>query len=180
MNIMVINREFLINIIQDAVTRGLSSFGRDILTKNVNTLKIYAYKFEGYYAGVNSLQTYFSHSMELLNKEVRDELFGARDIFTKVRDSAPSKYIEGAIVKNSLISDGCVIEGTVENCILFRGVKIGKGSVVKNSIIMQDSVIGSNVQLDCVVTDKNVVVRDRRNLAGCESLPYFISKGRML
>ncbi len=179
-NVMVINREFLINIIQDAVTRGLSSFGRDILTKQVDTLKIFGYQFDGYYASISSLQRYYRHSMELLDRDVRNELFGARDIYTKVRDSAPSKYINGATVKNSLISDGCVIEGTVENCILFRGVKIGKGSVVKNSIIMQDSVIGTNAQLDCVITDKNVVVRDRRHLAGCESLPYFISKGRML
>ena len=69
--------------------------------------------------------------MELLDKNVRDELFGARDIYTKVRDSAPSKYADCAQVKNSLISDGCIIEGTVENCILFRGVKVGKGSVVQ-------------------------------------------------
>ena len=179
-NIMVINREFLIDIIQDAVTRGLSSFGKDILAKNVDTLKIYGYAFGGYYAGINSLQKYYKHSMELLNKDVRDELFGARDIYTKVRDSAPSKYIDGAVVKDSLISDGCVIEGTVENCILFRGVKIGKGSRIKNSIIMQDSIIGSNVELNCVITDKNVVVRDRHHLSGCEELPYFISKGRMI
>ena len=179
-NVMVLNREFLINIIQDAVTRGLTSFGKDILSKNVDTLKIYGYRFEGYYAGIDSLQMYYRHSMELLQKDIRDELFGARDIYTKVRDSAPSKYYDGAQVKNSLISDGCVIEGTVENCILFRGVKIGKGSVVRNSIIMQDSVIGSGAQLDCVITDKNVVIRDRRHLAGCEELPYFIAKGRML
>ena len=179
-NIMVMSREFLINTIQDAVQRGFSSFGRDILTKNVDTLKIYGYKFRGYYAGISSLQRYYRHSMELLRKDVREELFGARDIYTKVRDSAPSKYIEGAVVKNSLISDGCLIEGTVENCILFRGVKVGKGSVIKNSIIMQDTVIETGVQLDCVITDKNVVIRDRRHLAGCEALPYFISKGRML
>lgn len=179
-NIMVMSREFLINIIQDATTRGLSSFGRDILAKNVDTIKIFGYKFDGYYAGVNSIQKYYQHSMELLDKTVRDELFGARDIYTKVRDSAPSKYIEGAVVKNSLISDGCTIEGTVENCILFRGVKVGKGSVIRNSIIMQDTVIGTGVEMDCVITDKNVVIRDRRHLAGCESLPYFIAKGRML
>ena len=101
------------------------------------------------------------------------------DIYTKVRDSAPSKYADSAIVKNSLISDGCVIEGTVENCILFRGVKVGKGSVLKNSIIMQDTVIGSSVELDSVITDKNVVIRDRRHLAGCAELPFFIGKGRM-
>ncbi len=179
-NIMVMSREFLINTIQDAVTRGLSSFGRDILAKNVDTLRIYGYKFNGYYATISSLQNYYSHSMELLSREVRDELFGARDVYTKIRDSAPSKYATGAVVKNALISDGCVIEGTVENSILFRGVKVEKGSVVKNSIIMQDTVIGANVELDCVITDKNVVIRDGRHLAGCEALPYFIGKGRML
>lgn len=179
-NIMVINREFLLNIIQDAVTRGLTSFGKDILTKQVDSLKLYAYHFSGYYAGINSLQKYYQHSMELLDKKTRDELFGARDIYTKVRDSAPSMYADDAIVKNSLISDGCVIEGTVENCILFRGVKIGKGSVIRNSIIMQDSVIGVGVELDSVITDKNVVIRDRRHLAGCAELPFFIGKGRMI
>lgn len=179
-NIMIMPREFLLKTISDAVTRGLTSFGRDILTKHVDTLKIYGYQFDGYYAGVNSLQKYFKNSMELLDKKTRNELFGARDIYTKVRDSAPSKYSDEAVVKNSLISDGCTIDGSVENCILFRGVKIGKGSVVKNSIIMQDTVIGENVELDCVITDKNVVIRDRRHLSGCEVLPYFIAKGRMI
>ena len=179
-NVMVLNREFLIDLIGNAVTRGLTSFGKDILAKSTDTLRIFGYKFDGYYAGIDSLQNYFRHSMELLDRNVRSELFANRDIYTKVRDSAPSKYIDGATVKNSLISDGCTIEGTVENSILFRGVKVGKGSVVKNSIIMQDTVIESSVSLDCVITDKNVVIRDRRHLAGCEDLPYFISKGRML
>ena len=179
-NVMVLNREFLIDLIGNAVTRGLTSFGKDILAKSTDTLRIYGYKFDGYYAGIDSLQNYFRHSMELLNKDVRSELFANRDIYTKVRDSAPSKYIDGAVVKDSLISDGCTIEGTVENSILFRGVKVGKGSVVKNSIIMQDTVIESAVQLDCVITDKNVVIRDRRHLSGCEELPYFVSKGRMI
>ena len=176
-NIMVINREFLLNIIQDAVTRGLTSFGKDILTKQVDALKLYAYRFGGYYAGINSIQKYYQHSMELLSKPTRDELFGGRDIYTKVRDSAPSKYTDSAIVKNSLISDGCVIEGTVENCILFRGVKVGKGTVIRNSIVMQDTVIGDHASLNCVVTDKNVVIRDRRVLSGCEVQPYFLTKG---
>ena len=179
-NIMIMARQFLIDTISDATTRGLTSFGKDILTKHVDTLKIYGYNFKGYYAGVNSLSKYYKHSMELLDRTVRDELFGARDIYTKVRDSAPSKYSDDAHVNNSLVSDGCLIEGTVENCILFRGVKVGKGSVLKNSIVMQDTVIGENVQLNCVITDKNVVIRDRRHLAGCEELPYFIAKGRMI
>lgn len=179
-NIMVMSREFLINTIQDAIAKGFTSFGRDILVKRVNDIKIYGYNFRGFYANIRSLQSYFAKSMALLDRGVREELFGARDIYTKVRDSAPSKYSDDASVTTSLISDGCLIEGTVENCILFRGVKIGKGSVVKNSILMQDTVIGSSVQLDCVITDKNVVIRDRRHLSGCEALPYFIGKGRMI
>ncbi len=179
-NVMVVSREFLINIIQDAVQSGYSSFGRDILSRNVESMRIFGYKFNGYYAGITSLPRYFKYSMEMLDKNVRDELFGARDIYTKVRDSAPSKYIDGAAVKNSLISDGCIIEGTVENSILFRGVKVGKGSVVRNSVLMQETVVGSSVQMDCVITDKNVVIRDRRHLAGCAELPYFVAKGKIL
>ncbi len=179
-NIMVMRREFLVNLVENASQRGFTSFGRDILTKNVDSMRIFGYKFEGYYAGINSLQKYFHHSMEFLNRDVREEIFGAHDIYTKVSDSAPTKYQSGAVVKNSLISDGCIIEGTVDNSILFRGVKVGKGSVVQNSIIMKDAVIGSGVWLDCVVTDKGVVIRDGRHLAGCEKLPFFIGKGRML
>ena len=179
-NVMVVRREYLIDIIRNAVQRGLTSFGRDILAKNVDSMQVFGYKFEGYYAGINSIQMYYKHSMEQLDKNVRDELFGSRDVYTKVRDSAPSKYCDEARVNNSLISDGCVIEGTVENSILFRGVKVGKGSVIRNSVIMQKTVIGSGVTLDCVITDKNVVISDRRHLAGCEELPYFVSKGVML
>ena len=179
-NMMVINRQFLLNLVEDSVTHGFSSFESDILVKQLNSLKIYNYDFKGYYAGIDSMTAYYKHNMELLEKEVRDELFGDRDIYTKVRDSAPSKYGENAVVKNSLISDGCVIEGVVENSILFRGVKVGKGAVVRNSIIMQDNIIGENTALDCVITDKNVVISDRKTLSGCSELPYFIQKGTRL
>jgi len=179
-NIMVINREYLLNLVTEAITRGYTSFGRDIIIKNFSGLKIYAYNFTGYYAGMDSMSAYFAHNMELLNKDVRDELFGARDIYTKVRDSAPSKYSDTACVKNSLVSDGCLIDGTVENSILFRGVKVAKGAVVKNCILMQDCYIGENASINCVVTDKNVVIRDRRNLSGCPEQPYIIKKGTML
>ena len=178
-NVMIIRREYLLDIIQSAVQRGQSSFGI-ILATNVDDMRIFGYKFDGYYAGINSLQAYYKHSMGQLDKKVRDELFGARDIYTKIGDTAPTKYLEGGVVKNSLIADGCTIEGTVENSILFRGVKVGKGSVIKNSVIMQKTVIGSNVKLDSVITDKNVVISDRRNLSGCAELPYFIAKGTML
>ncbi len=176
-NLMVINRQFLLNVVEDAIAHGFTSFSNDILTKQCASLKMYQYKFEGYYAGIDSMAAYFKHNMELLEKDVRDELFGDRNIYTKVRDSAPSKYGENAVVTNSLVSDGCVIEGVVENSILFRGVKVAKGAVVKNSIIMQDNYIGENTSLNCVITDKNVVISDRKTLSGCATLPYFIQKG---
>ncbi len=179
-NVMVINRQFLLHIIEESVTHGFTSFESDILVKQLNSLKMYRYDFKGYYAGIDSMAAYFKHNMELLEKDVRDELFGSRDIYTKVRDSAPSKYGENAVVKNSLISDGCVIEGVVENSILFRGVKVEKGAVVRNSIVMQDNIIGANAALDCVITDKNVVIGDKKQLSGCSSLPYFIPKGTRL
>ena len=179
-NLMVIKRQFLLNLVEESVTHGFTSFGTDILMKQCNSLKIYQYDFKGYYAGIDSMAAYYKHNMELLEKDVRDELFGDRDIYTKVRDSAPSKYGENAVVTNSLISDGCVIEGVVENSILFRGVKVGKGAVVRNSIVMQDNYIGENTSLNCVITDKNVVISDRKTLSGCAELPYFIQKGTRL
>lgn len=179
-NIMVLRRSLLQTIISDAVSNGYSDFREDVLRRNIKGMKIYAYDFEGYHATIDSLASYFKHNMELLDKSVRDELFSARDIYTKVRDSAPSKYGNESVVSNSLVSDGCVVEGKVENSILFRGVKVGKNSVVRNSIVMQDTVIGDNVQLNCVITDKNVVIRDHRILSGCEVQPYFLAKGTMI
>ena len=85
-----------------------------------------------------------------------------------------------AKVENSFIADGCEIEGTVINSVLFRGVKVGKGTVVKNSILMQDTITGTNVSLNYVVTDKNVTIRDRNVLSGCEKIPYYLGKNTMV
>ena len=103
-----------------------------------------------------------------------------RPIITKVRNSTPTKYSDGAVVKNSLIADGCVVEGTVENSILFRGVKVGKNTVVKNSILFKDVYTGENVVLNCVVADKNVVIRDNKVLSGHETMPFYIPRDKMI
>lgn len=179
-DLMVISRTFLINIVQNAISCGYTSFGRDILAKSVGSMRIFNYRFGGYYAGLTSMSAYFKENMDLLTSDVRRELFGARDIYTKVKDSAPTEYGDDAEVSNSLISDGCEIHGTVKNSILFRGVKVAAGAVIENCILMQDNVIGENARLNCVITDKNVVIRSRRTLSGCEDLPYFVQKGMML
>ena len=94
-----------------------------------------------------------------------------------MRNSPPAKYCEDASVSGSLIADGCIIEGRVENSIIFRGVKVGKGSVVKNCILLQDTYVGDNVKLNCVISDKNVVIKDYRNLSGHPAMPFYIDKG---
>ena len=121
--------------------------------------------------------------MQLIeNAEMFNSLFNVetRPVFTKVRNSAPTYYNEGAVAKDSLIADGCVIEGTVENSILFRGVKVGKGAVVKNSILFQDTVISENASVNYTVCDKNVVIRDGVMLSGHSTLPLYVEKGKMV
>ena len=183
LNIFVINREYLQSIVLDAIAHNYTSFNKDVLSRGASRRNYRIYKYDGYFATINSIEDYYAHSMELLgDSSSRDQLFGVkrRPIYTKIRNSAPAKYNDTAKVTNSLIADGCVIDGTVENSILFRGVKIGKGTVVKNSILFQDTVTGENVFLNCVITDKNVVIRDGRILSGHESLPFFIDKSKMI
>ncbi len=181
-NIMVITRRYLITVLNDAAAHGYTSFFRDIIAKNVGKADFRAYRFDGFYSLINNLPGYFETSMKLLDSEVREELFESQDrpVFTKVRNSAPTSYSASAKVSNSIVADGCVIEGEVENCVVFRGVKVGKGTVVRNSILLQDTYVGENVNLNCVITDKNTVIRDGRNLSGHESMPFYIGKGVMV
>lgn len=181
-NVLVLGRNEILSIIADSLRKGYSSFAMDILAKNVKEKYFRAYRYDGYYSHIGTLESYFTASMKLLTEEARQGLFGIKDrqIYTKIRNSAPTKYTNSANVKNSLIADGCVIEGTVENSIIFRGVKVGKGCVVKNSILLQDTTVGDNVQLNCVITDKNAMVKDGRMLSGHESMPFFIGKGMIV
>ena len=119
--------------------------------------------------------------MNFLNNDVRKEVFHSkRPVFTKTKDQSPTKYGNNTVVKNSFISDGCQIEGRVENSVLSRGVKIAAGAVVRNCIIMQDSVIEANVTLDHVVFDKEVHITEGRRLIGQMSYPLAIAKGTVI
>ena len=181
-NIMIVSRMFLLNAIGDAGAHGYSDFYRDIVAKRAGKARIFRYLYEGIFIQITSLESYFANSMKLLSPEVRNGLFDVkhRPIYTKLRNSAPTRYTEDAQVRNSYVADGCVIEGVVENSILFRGVQVGKGTVVKNCVLLQDTFTGNNVNLNCVIADKNVVIRDGRMLSGHESMPFFIPKGSMV
>lgn len=178
LNIMIMRRKYLENVILDAAAHGYSSFTKDVIGRNIGNCDFRVFRYDNYFATINSLSDYYMCSMDLLSASARDSLFNVknRPIYTKVRNSSPTVYEQGSNVKNSLIADGCVIYGTVENSILFRGVKVGKNTVVKNSILMQDTLVGENVSLNCVITDKDVVIRDGRTLSGHETRPFFIDK----
>ena len=179
-NICVVERRVLINLITEAMSHGKRHFLKDIVIHELKAGRIGAYKHDGYYEEITTLNKYYKESMNFLNKDVREEVFRQANVYTKVKDSVPTKYGDNSVVKNSLIADGCQIEGEVYNSIIFRGVKVGRGTVVKNSILMQNTITGENITLNCVIADKNVVVKDGRMLSGHETHPFFISKGTVI
>lgn len=181
-NIIVAKRTFLLDIINDAASHGYTRFYLEAIANRLEHARIMSYHFDGVFLQIGSLVSYYKASMELLGSEVRDELFNSpeRMVYTKLRNSSPTVYQSGSSVKNSFVADGCCIEGTVENSIIFRGVHVSRGAVVKNSILLQDTYVGADTTLNCVITDKNVVIRDGRTLSGHESMPFFLSKGSMI
>ncbi len=180
MNIMVTRQQYLMNIISDAAAHGYRIFERDVIGRRLCEDNYRVFRYDGYYALINSLESYYSCSMELLAPEARGQLFGIeeRPVLTHARNLPPTVYSPGSGTANSLIADGCVIEGTVENSVLFSGVKVGRGSFVRDSILFADTYVGMNSEISCVVTDKNVLIKDGRRLAGHYSAPFFIGKGK--
>ena len=176
MNIYVISRTLLIDLIKEAYVQGYAHFGRDVLSRQLDELNVQAYRFDGYKARISDMKSYFDENMKLLVDENLDGLFSGNPIYTKVRDDNPTRYINGAKVKNIMAADGCVIEGEVENCVLFKGVKIGKGAKVKNCVLMQDTVVEENASLEYIITDKNVTVTKGKELKGTDSFPVYVAK----
>ena len=176
MSMYVVERELLINLINEASLRGNEYFERDILIPQINKLHIQAYKYDGYLARITGMKSYFDENMKLLDDYNVDALFEGAPIYTKIRDDNPTRYIDGAKVKNTMAADGCVIEGEVENCVLFRGVKIAKGAVVKNCVLMQDTVVEAGANVEYTITDKDVVITAGKELKGNISFPVYIPK----
>lgn len=176
MNIFVVERELLIDLINTAFVRGLRYWERDVLLNQLDTLNVQAYKYEGYAARITGVKSYFEENMKLLEEENLDALFSGNAINTKIRDDNPTRYIKGSKVVNTMAADGCMIEGEVENSVLFRGVKIGKGAKVKNCILMQDTVVEEGAEIENLITDKQVVVSAGKEVKGTDLYPLYIAK----
>ena len=174
----IINPELLLNITVWYDALGYMDL-MDIFSENLDKFKVRGDAFDGYVGAVNGDVSYMKTNMELMDENIRNELFRSeRPITTKVQDAAPAKYMASASVRNSLVSTGCIIEGTVENSILFRGAVVKKGAVIKNSIMMQKSVVGENSLIENVICDKYTNVKDGVRLYGSKEKPITVGKKR--
>ncbi len=176
--VTVWGRAMLVQTVRDAISHNYATVDRDVYQRQLGRLTMHGYRMPGYVRVIDSLASYLAANCDLLQSEVRTALFSReRPVFTKVRDDAPARYLLTGEAQGSLIADGCEIAGRVENCVLFRGVRVGRGAVLQNCVAMQDTVIGENASLTCVITDKNAEIAPGRTLAGFEAYPSYIAKG---
>ena len=180
MDIFVLNKKWFVEQINECVARNLYHMDRDVVMglwqKGKATINVY--QFDGVAMFNESIEEYFRNSLELLDKDVRHDLFGGpHPIYTKVRDRVPSYYGENCEIENCLVADGCFLEGKAEDSILFRQVAICEGAEVENCVIMNDAVIGEGAELEYVILDKNVTVRPGARLIGTRKNPIIVKRG---
>ncbi len=177
LNIYVMKRDLLLDIISVADAHDYYNFEKYVLVRGVSMYNINGYEHKEYAKVLRTVCDYFEASMKMLNSSVRGEIFMTkRPIVTRPRDSVPTLYQYNAKVENSLVADGCKIDGTVKNSIIFRNVTIETGAVVENSVIMQNCVIKRDSRLNCVVIDNDCTVSEEKNLCGDKYYPYVIEK----
>ena len=162
--IYVIRRRLLIELIEKAAEEDRHDFVRDILVRYKNIKRIYGYELKSYWRNISSVDSYYKTNMEFLNKDTRDYFFKQYpDIYSKVDDLPPAKYNYGANVRNSLVSSGCIVNGTIENSVLFKKIYVGNNSVIKNSIILSNAYIGDNAYIEnCIVESGSTIKANSR------------------
>lgn len=157
--VYVVRRRQLIELLEACAAEGRSDFVNDILVRYKNVKKIYAYKLDSYWRNIGTIDSYFKTNMDFLKKDIRDYFFRHHpDVYSKVEDLPPAKYNGDAAVSNSLIASGSIINGTVEDSVLFKKVYIGNNCVIKNSIILNDVHIGDNCYIEnCIVESRDTL-----------------------
>lgn len=181
LNMYIIHKKKLMELVDYCIGRRMDNFFRDGIIGNLDSLHVTSYAYDGYLAVINSIESYYKHSLSLLNPENYKSLFFNKQIvYTKVKDEPPAKYLNGSKVKNSLVANGCVIEGEVENSILFRGVHVKKGTKIKNSIIMQRCNISENCSVENVILDKDIFLNPDKMIVGVSEHPYVVAKRKVM
>jgi glucose-1-phosphate adenylyltransferase len=181
LNIFIMSRELLLELVSDAMAHNRYGWRRHILQDKCGELNMRGYVWDSFAARIDTVQDYYNRSMELLRPEIRAELFcPQRPVYAKENDAA-STYIDPTVeCVNSLISDGCDVQGSVRNSILFRGVKVEKGATVVNSILFKNTVVKAGAMVRNVIADKNVVFSENTSMMGHEQYPVVVAKNTAL
>ncbi len=176
--IYVIRRRLLIELIERCAQEDRYDFVNDILIRYKNLKRIYAYHIEGYWSSISSVAAYYKTNMDFLNAEVRNYFFKEYpNVYSKVDDLPPAKYNPGSQVRNSLVSSGSIINGTVENSILFKSTFVGTNCVIKNSIILNDVYIGDNTVIEnCIVESRDTIRANTTYIGTPEDIKIVIEK----
>lgn len=176
----VFDRELFLQMVSqctDAEFKDLT----DLVEEQLKNVRVFGYEFPGYIRSVFTVRDYYKCSMELLNPDVKKEIFEQADrILTKTKDSPPTKYKADASVRNTIASSGCVIEGTVSGSLLFRNVTVERNCEIHNSIIMQNCVIGQGTTLEHVILDKSITIPPGTVLKGRSFSPIYVPKGTVI
>ena len=178
----IVNRDTLLNMIEDCRKESIHLFHREALPRYLQQGgKMDCYVHTGYSVLVRSVDSYFKANMDMVDPAIRHELFPAdQPVFTKVREEVSTYYAEGAYSRNCLVADNCIVEGSLENCVVFSGARIGKGAKLKNCIVMSDCIVGADSKLDYCIVDKDVSFSPGTVLTGNEKLPLVVPKGSTL
>ena len=176
--IYIIRRRQLIELIERSIAEDRYDFVKDILIRYKNLKRIYAYKINSYWSNIASVESYYKTNMDFLKKEVRDHFFVEYPgVYSKVDDLPPAKYNPGAKVSNSLIASGCIINGTVENSVLFNKSYIGNGCIIRNSVILNDVYIGDNTVIEnCIVESRDTIRANSTYIGTAEQVRIVIEK----
>ena len=175
----IIRKDVLLRLLDEAGARNHYAFHRHAIVGFLNDggkMNVYCHK--GYVCSVRNVAQYYKASMDMLKADIRHQIFPAdRPVRTKIHEEVSTYYGEHSVSKNSLVADNCIIEGEIENCIVFSGCRIGAGTKLKNSIVMRGVTIGENADLNYVIVDKYVSFSDRAELKGSPRLPTVVRKG---
>lgn len=176
--IYVIRRRLLIDLVEQCVEDERYDFVKDILIRYKNLKKIYAYKMDAYWSNIATVDSYYKTNMDFLKGDIRNYFFREYpEILSKVSDLPPAKYHPGANVKNSLVASGSIINGTVENSILFKKVFVGNNCVIKNSIILNDVYLGDNTYIEnCIIESRDTIRANTRHV-GEGGIKVVLEKG---
>ena len=177
LDLFIMSKSLFLELIFKRIQNGLYAGMKSLILENMKNYNVKGFEFKGYTKYINSVQAYFDFNMDLLNPEVKKEIFSkGRKIYTKVKDTSATKYDINSAVSNSLIANGCIISGEIKNSVLGRRVEIGKDSVVENCIILQECKIGEGVKLTNVIIDKGNLIEDNIELIGSKKYPLMIDK----